>query len=246
MNCDYALWVAMLDDVDLAEDVLGALPIFPLPNVVLLPGIVLPLNVFEPRYIELVDHALAHGRHVGVPLLRPGFERDYDGKPEVEPVFGVGRLLSHHRLPDGRRFIRLEGVRRVRSLEELRSGERFRQLAVELLPEEHPCDDNQVEVLKAQLERIARSLAGDDQQLLQSVLGIPDNRVLLYAIAAIIPTFGCVPSIDGGSRSPLLEVQQRCLDAPDADERAKWLLECSAMICAELHDSGRFPRSMLN
>jgi uncharacterized protein len=239
----------MLDDVDLEPDVLGALPIFPLPNVVLLPGIVLPLNVFEPRYIELVDHALAHGRHVGVPLLRPGFERDYDGRPEVEPVFGLGRLLSHHRLPDGRRFIRLEGVRRVRSVEELHSPSPFRQLACELLPEEHPCDDNQVEVLKAQLERIARSLAGDDQQLLQSVLGIPDPRVLLYAIAAIIPTFGCIPThIEGSSRSrsPLLEVQQRCLDASDADQRAKWLLDCSVMICAELHDSGRFPRSMLN
>lgn len=237
----------MLDDVDMEADVLAALPIFPLPNVVLLPGIVLPLNVFEPRYLDLVDHALEHGGHVGVPLLQPGYERSFDGRPGIEPVFGVGRLLSHQRLPDGRRFIRLEGIRRVRQVTELRTAARFRELEVELLPEEHPEDGDQLEILKAQLERISRSLAGDDQQLLHSVLSIPDARVMLYAIAAIIPTFGCVPSnVDGGPRSPLLEVQQRCLDAATADERVRWLLECAATICADLHDSGRFPRTMLN
>lgn len=237
----------MLDDVDLEPDVLSALPIFPLPNVVLLPGIVLPLNVFEPRYLDLCDHALANGRHVGVPLLRPGYEPEYDRKPDVEQVFGLGRLLSHHRLPDGRRFIRLEGIRRVQAIEELESRGRFREVQCELLPEEHPNDDMQVEVLKAQLERISRSLAGDDQQLLNSVLTIPDPRVMVYAIAAIIPTFGCVPTnVPGSNRSPLLEVQQRCLEAPTADARVQWLLECSATICEELSDSGRFPRTMLN
>ncbi|MBK8716873.1 MAG: LON peptidase substrate-binding domain-containing protein [Deltaproteobacteria bacterium] len=237
----------MLDDVELAEDVLTALPIFPLPNVVLLPGIVLPLNVFEPRYVDLVDHVIAHHRHVGVPLLRPGFERNYEGRCEVEPVFGIGRLLSHQRLPDGRRFIRLEGVRRVRALEELSCVTRFRQLQVELLPEESPDDDDRVEVLKAQLERISKSLPTDDQQLLNSVLMIPDARVLLYAIAAVMPTFGCMPTnVDGRARSPVLEVQQRCLDAASADQRTQWLLECSQNICNELHDSGRYPRSMLN
>lgn len=237
----------MLDEAEVEPEALCALPIFPLPNVVLLPGIVLPLNVFEPRYLDLVDHALASHRHVGVPLLMPGFESSYEGRPAVEQVFGLGRLLSHQRLPDGRRFIRLEGVRRVRAVEELSCLTRFRQLAVELLPEDAPGDAEQVEILKAQLERIARSLPNEDQQLLGSVLMIPDARALLYAIAAILPTFGCLPSqASRGTRAPLLEVQQRCLDAADADRRAGWLLECSKNICEELHDSGRFPRSMLN
>jgi hypothetical protein len=54
-----------------SAQVLSSLPIFPLPNVVLLPGMVLPLNVFEPRYLELVDFVREHGQHIGVPLLRP-------------------------------------------------------------------------------------------------------------------------------------------------------------------------------
>ena len=125
----------MLDDDHAPRDeVLEALPIFPLPNAVLLPGMVLPLNVFEPRYLDLVDHVLDNGQFVGVPLLRPGFEEEYEGSPAVEEVFGAGRLLSHQPLPDGRRFIRLEGMRRVRLVEELDNGKSFRQVRTELLP----------------------------------------------------------------------------------------------------------------
>jgi hypothetical protein len=237
----------MLDDEGApGPDVLAALPIFPLPNAVLLPGMVLPLNVFEPRYLALVDHALHNGQHIGVPLLRPGFEANYEGRPEVEAVFGVGRLLSHQRLPDGRRFIRLEGLRRVRSLSEVANETCFRQVRVSLLPEDDPEDDLQLEVLKAQLERIAGTLRPDDQQLVTSILRIPDCRVLVYAVAAIVPTLGLLPDARLDGRSPLLELQQRCLESETADERVANLLECSAAICDVLSDTGRFPRTMLN
>ena len=53
------------------RQILASLPIFPLPNVVLLPGMVLPLNIFEPRYLDLVDFVRTHGQHIGVPLLCP-------------------------------------------------------------------------------------------------------------------------------------------------------------------------------
>src|SRR5690606_19995241 len=130
-----------------APEILAALPIFPLPNVVFLPGMVLPLNVFEPRYLDLVDYALAGGMHVGVPLLRPDpslldsddmelpLHDPGDERPAIEAVFGVGHLIAHQRLPDGRRFIRLEGLGRVRVVDELPQSERgFRRVAVEALP----------------------------------------------------------------------------------------------------------------
>ncbi len=237
----------MLDD-DRAPrpEVLSALPIFPLPNAVLLPGMVLPLNVFEPRYLDLVDHVLAGGRHIGVPLLCPGYEEDYAGFPDFEPVFGVGRLLSHQRLPDGRRFIRLEGLRRVRALHELPRNKSFREVACELLPEDAPNDLHQLEILKAQLERICTTLRPEDGQLVHAVLEIPDARVLLYAIAAIVPTLGLISDAALDGRSPLLDLQQRCMEAECADERAGELLECAAAICDVLSDTGRFPRMMLN
>ena len=235
------------DDRSPPRSVLAALPVFPLPNAVLLPGMVLPLNVFEPRYLELVDHALRNGQHIGVPLLRPGYEACYEKRPDFESVFGVGRLLSHQPLPDGRRFIRLKGLRRVRVLQELEARASFREVEVELLPEEPPSDRHQLEVLKAQLERIAGTLRPDDGQLVSSILRMADTRLVVYAIAAIVPTLGLMPDLTpAGGRSSLLELQQRCLDAETADERVQTLLECSALICDELSESGSFPRTMLN
>lgn len=226
--------------------VLGALPIFPLPNAVLLPGMVLPLNVFEPRYLALVDHALENGRHIGVPLLMPGFEEHYEGKPAVEEVFGIGCLMSHQKLPDGRRFIRLEGVGRVRALEELATDEPFRTVACEFLPEQDPTDAVPLEILKAQLERIASTLRPEDAQLVQSVLRIPEPRGLVYATAAIMPTLGVLPELPDQGRSSLLQMQQDCLGAETIDGRVHTLLETAASICTVLSDTGRFPRTVMN
>ena len=61
------------------------LPLFPLPNVVLFPNVFLPLHIFEPRYREMVADALASDRMIGMVLLRPGWEHDYEGRPPVYP-----------------------------------------------------------------------------------------------------------------------------------------------------------------
>lgn len=94
------------------------LPIFPLPNVVLFPGVFLPLHIFEPRYRAMVADALATDRLIGMVLLRPGWEHDYEGRP---PVFGVGcsGLITHcERLNDGRYNIILRGLDRFRLIDE--------------------------------------------------------------------------------------------------------------------------------
>jgi len=230
------------------DDVLEALPVFPLPNAVLLPGMMLPLNVFEPRYLSLVDHVLEQGGHLGIPLLCPGYEENYDGRPAHEEVFGLGRLISHQRLSDGRRFIRVEGLGRARRLEELPSRDDFRELRVEVLPEPSPEDAHQLEVLKAQLERIAGTLESDDTQMVQSVLSIADSRLMLYAVTAIMPTLGFFVHGDqmSGGRPALLDLQQRCLATDDADDRVSALVECAAGICDALGDGGGWPQRMWN
>ncbi len=236
------------DDVTPGPEVLDALPVFPLPNAVLLPGMILPLNVFEPRYLALVEHVLSGGRHIGVPLLRPGYQSDYDGRPELEPVFGIGRLVSHQPLPDGRRFIRLEGLGRVRCREEIEARHDFRELSVEALPEAIPDDSHQLDVLKAQLERICTTLGDDDTRMVQSVLDIPDARVMLYAIAAIMPTLGYATRSDAkvNGRAALLDLQQCCLDAETPDDRVACLIAGAAAICDQLADSGSWPQRAWN
>ncbi len=94
------------------------LPLFPLPNVVLFPNVFLPLHIFEPRYREMISDALASDRMIGMVLLRPGWERDYEGRPPIYPVGCSGVLTHHERLPDGRYNLVLRGIERFRVLDE--------------------------------------------------------------------------------------------------------------------------------
>ena len=77
---------------------LDALPIFPLPNVVLMPHAPLPLHVFEPRYQALVNDAMAGEGLMAIALLEPGWEENYDGVPPVRSVACVGEIVAHEAL----------------------------------------------------------------------------------------------------------------------------------------------------
>ncbi len=90
------------------------IPIFPLPNVVLFPNVFLPLHIFEPRYRQMVDDALNGDRIIGMVLLRPGWEGDYEGRPAVYPVGCAGVITHAERLADGRFNIVLRGMQKFR------------------------------------------------------------------------------------------------------------------------------------
>jgi len=89
-------------------------PLFPLPDVVFFPKTLLPLHVYEPRYRALAAEALEQGTAICTALLKPGWEADYYGSPEVYPVGCVGRIVHHQKLPDGRYNITLDGLTKVR------------------------------------------------------------------------------------------------------------------------------------
>src|ERR1700675_4355766 len=90
------------------------LPLFPLPNVVLFPNVFLPLHIFEPRYRQMVADALAGDRMIGMALLRPGWEREYGGRPAVYGVGCSGVITHVEQLADGRYNIVLRGLERFR------------------------------------------------------------------------------------------------------------------------------------
>jgi len=117
------------------RDLPDELPVFPLPNAVLFPGTTLPLYVFEPRYRQMVEDALRHGRWIAVALLRPGFEADYEGSPEFHEMGGAGFLVRSNRLDDGRFEIVLEGRERVH-LEEVPSARLYRMARAVPCPED--------------------------------------------------------------------------------------------------------------
>ena len=94
------------------------IPIFPLPNVVLFPNVFLPLHIFEPRYRAMVADALKGDRIIGMTLLQPGFEANYEGRPPVYATGCAGVITHSEPLPDGRYNIVLRGMEKFRILGE--------------------------------------------------------------------------------------------------------------------------------
>ena len=90
------------------------IPLFPLPNAVLFPNVFMPLHVFETRYRAMIADTLEGDRIIGMVLLKPGFEKDYEGRPPVYTVGCAGVVTHSEPLPDGRYNIVLRGIEKFR------------------------------------------------------------------------------------------------------------------------------------
>ena len=127
------------------------LPIFPLPNVVLFPNVFLPLHIFEPRYVDMVGDALKGDRLIGMVLLRPGWESDYEGRPPVYAVGTAGLITFSEQHADGRYNIVLRGLEKFRIHDEDHSR-RYRVAQIEPLMEE-PSESERA-IIRAERQRL--------------------------------------------------------------------------------------------
>ena len=118
-----------------------AMPIFPIPGVVLMPASAVPLHVFEPRYRALVAHCLKRDRLLGIASLKPGYEDNYLGNPPIYPEIGIGRIVTHRNLPHGRANIVVKHVGRLRMVRELETIHAFREVRGVLATDERRGDD---------------------------------------------------------------------------------------------------------
>ena len=115
----------------------GKARLFPLPNLVLFPHVMQPLHIFEPRYRDLLEDALAGDRLIAMAVLAPGWERNYEGRPRLFPVACLGRITTHFRLADGTYNVLVLGLRRVRLVRELAPVRLFREAEVELCEDQY-------------------------------------------------------------------------------------------------------------
>jgi len=122
----------------LPEEFPETVRLFPLPNLVMFPHVLQPLQVFEPRYVALAEKTLATDQCIAMGLLQPGWEKDYDQHPPIEPTVCLGRVVSHHRLDDGRYNLLLLGLARGRVLHELPPVHPYREAQIEWLDDEYP------------------------------------------------------------------------------------------------------------
>ena len=110
------------------------IPLFPLPTNVFYPNTSLRLHIFEPRYRSMVADALNGKGEIGMILLKPGWESDYQGTPEIMTIGCLGKIKQHSELPEGKYNILLSGLYRFRILNEIK-GKIYRQAQVEFLKE---------------------------------------------------------------------------------------------------------------
>ncbi|MDB5432543.1 MAG: peptidase [Caulobacter sp.] len=108
-----------------ASDLPQVIAVFPLDGALLLPGAQLPLNIFEPRYLNMIDDAMAGDRMIGMVQTRPGGDR---ARPGLAAVGCVGRITSFAETQDGRYLITLTGVCRFSVGDELPSQGPYRQV----------------------------------------------------------------------------------------------------------------------
>ena len=102
------------------------LPIFPLSGVLLLPGGNLPLNIFEPRYIAMVEAAMAGSRMIG--MIQPEDDTIDTPNPPLQSIGCAGKIVEFHETTDGRYIINLNGISRFRVAEEREDQNSFRQI----------------------------------------------------------------------------------------------------------------------
>jgi len=133
------------------------IPLFPLPGVVLFPGTLLPLHIFEARYREMVAHALAGEKTIGMAMLKPGVDVDQGASPIFE-IGGAGEIVESEELEDGRYNILLEGKFRYRVVAESSAG-LYRTASVEpiaSLPFSSPEEGARVRELALNLFEVIR------------------------------------------------------------------------------------------
>jgi len=160
-------------------------PVFPLPNVFLFPGCVMPLHVFEPRYRQMIEDLLDRpGRLVLGTQIEDAC--DAEGRPAILPVGGLGEIGRHERLPDGRFLIWLIGLARVR-LEEVPSEHPYRQVRIAPIQES---DVASVEsfALRARVQQALLSRCPE-------FLNLPENLPLTHLVDLLVQKMQLPPSV---------------------------------------------------
>jgi Lon protease-like protein len=187
---------------------LDRLPMFPLPNVVLLPNTFLPLHIFESRYRAMIRDALAGDRLIAMGF-QLGPDHDYDGPPPVAPVAGVGEIVLAQNLPDGRYNLVLRGRARVQIERELPSDEPYRMVQASLLPDEPPA--SVVDLLDAEASLRALTIGLAD--------ALPEGGELLKQVVAAQSTAAALVDVVASTLIADSRLRQQLLETTDVARR---------------------------
>ena len=211
-------------------DLPGTVAVFPLSAALLLPGGRLPLNVFEPRYLEMVDHALAGNRLIGMIQPRLDGTLKAGGEPELCDVGCLGRITSFAETGDGRYLISLQGVCRFRVTAEDAAKTPFRQCRIAPFLADLDAEAGAEEIDRTALLQAFRAyLKANELEADWESVSRAENATLVNALSMMAP-YGPAE-------------KQALLEAPDLKTRAETLIAMTEIALAR--ESGDdFPSSL--
>ena len=211
-------------------DLPGTVAVFPLSAALLLPGGRLPLNVFEPRYLEMVDHALAGNRLIGMIQPRLDGALKPNGEPALCDVGCLGRITSFAETGDGRYLISLQGVCRFRVTAEDAAKTPFRQCRIAPFLADLDAEAGAEEIDRTALLQAFRAyLKANELEADWDSVSRAENATLVNALSMMAP-YGPAE-------------KQALLEAPDLKTRAETLIAMTEIALAR--ESGDdFPSSL--
>ena len=132
------------------------LSVFPLSNFIIFPKTTVPLNIFETRYLDMVNDSMKSDKLIG--MIQPKNTLDKDNNPELHTVGCLGKITSFRETEDGRYLIELRGLTRFRKIKEIKSEKKYRILEVDYKNFYQDLIDKKEEIKFSDLELIFKDL----------------------------------------------------------------------------------------
>ena len=138
------------------EDLPKIIPIFPLSNFIIFPKTSVPLNIFEPRYIDMIDDSMKSNKFLG--MIQPKTSVNDKNIPELHNVGCLGKITSFTETEDGRYFIELKGILRFKKIKEINTQNKYRSLEIDYDDFYHDLENEKKELRFSDLELIFKDL----------------------------------------------------------------------------------------
>ncbi len=132
------------------------IPVFPLSNFIIFPKTTVPLNIFEPRYIEMINDSMKSDKYIG--MIQPKTKRDNTQIPELYKIGCLGKITAFKETDDGRYIIELKGLIRFRIIQEIKSTKKYRECKVDTKNYLDDLDENKENIKFSDLELIFKDL----------------------------------------------------------------------------------------
>ena len=132
------------------------LSVFPLSNFIIFPKTTVPLNIFEPRYIDMINDSMKSDKMIG--MIQPKKFTNNENKPELHEVGCAGKITSFRETEDGRFLIELKGLTRFKKIKEIYTEKKYRILEVSYKDFSQDLIDKKEEIKFADLELIFKDL----------------------------------------------------------------------------------------